>query len=147
MKKMMLSSVMLVLSFVSSAQTFEVEFDQFTGFNTGQLGKYEEVIDPENYLVTRESLGGTNKYVINLTEMTMDRYFDGDLRESKPILTNEKVGVLLFMTIEDEELLTGNKIISTVVLNTDMNNTAYPKFVLYFLSTKTKTYNGFVAQN
>ena len=48
------------------------------------------------------------------------------------------------MTINDEENLTGNNIISNVVVNTDINDDSHPKFILYFLSTHTNTFNGFV---
>ncbi len=147
MKKMIFSSVMSMLSLMTFAQTYEVEFDEYIGFNAGNLRKYEEVTDTSNYNFSENHFGGTNRYVINLTEKKMDRYFDGFFEQSKPILTYEKAGDLIYITIEDSESVSGNNVISNVVINTNKNNKRYPKFVLYFVSTKTNTTNGFVAPN
>ena len=144
MKNLILSLVMLVSSFVSFSQVIEVEFDEYIGFNSGSLGKYDEVIDSTNYVRTFDHSGGTNRYVIDLTKKTMSRYFDGTLSKSTSILSYKKEGSLIHMTINDEENLTGNNIISNVVVNTDINDDSHPKFILYFLSTHTNTFNGFV---
>jgi hypothetical protein len=129
---------------VSFSQVIEIEFVDWTGFNSGSLGKYSEVIDSTNYLAKTKSNGGTNKYVINLTKKIMSRYFDGEFRESAIILSQKKEGDLIYMTIGDNELLTGNYVISTVVINTNEKNNSYPKIIKYFTSTLTNTVNGFV---
>jgi hypothetical protein len=145
MKNLILSLVMLVSSFVTFSQVIEVEFVDWTGFNSGTLGKYSEVIDSTNYLATTKSIGGSNKYVINLTEKTVSRYFDGVFRETAIILSQKKDGNLIYMTINDRELSTGKTVISNVVINTNKNDKSYPKIIQYFTSTVTNTVNGFVA--
>ena len=146
MKNLILSLVMLVSSFVSFSQVIEVEFDEYIGFNSGSLGKYEEVIDSTNYKVSEfHNGGGVNKYIINLTTNTVDHYFNGTLFKSGKILTSKIDGGLLYITLNDKESVSGNVITSNIVVPTDKSNNNNPKFIIYFFSTSTNTFNGFVA--
>ena len=146
MKKMILSLVMSVVSLVSFSQVYEVEFNKYVGFNSGSLGKYEEVIDSTNYRVKEfHNGGGVNKYSINLTTNTVSHYFNGTLFKSAKILTSKIDNGLLHITINDKESVSGNAIISNIVIPLDKSNNNNPKFIIYFLSTSKNTFNGFVA--
>lgn len=145
MKNLILSLVMIFSSLVSFSQIYEVSFSEYVGFNTGDLNKYEDVIDSTNYVRSWDHFGSVNKYIVNLTNKTVERYYDGKLSKSTTIVTSKKVGDLIYLTINDEENFTGNKIVSNLVINTNKNNESYPDFVLYFLSTRTNTINGFVS--
>ena len=145
MKNLILSLVVLFSSLSSFSQVYEVSFSEYVGFNTGDLNKYEDVIDSTKYVRSWDHSGSVNKYVVNLTNKTVELYYDGKLSKSTTIVTSKKVGDLIYLTINDEENFTGNKIVSNLVINTNKNNESYPDFVLYFLSTRTNTINGFVS--
>jgi hypothetical protein len=93
----------------SFSQVYEVSFSEYVGFNTGDLNKYEDVIDSTNYVRSWDHFGSVNKYVVNLTNKTVERYYDGKLSKSTTIVTSKKVGDLIYLTINDEENFTGNE--------------------------------------
>ena len=146
MKNLILSLVVLFSSLVSFSQVYKVEFNEYVGFNSGSLGKYEEVIDSTNYRVKEFHYGGgVNKYIINLTTNEVEHYFNDVLFKSAKILTSKIDNGLLHITINDKESVSGNVIISNIVIPTDKSNNNNPKFIIYFLSTSKNTFNGFVA--
>ena len=61
MKKLILSSAVLVFSFMSFSQVIEVEFDTHIAINCGEHITYEEVIDDNNILGFIPSEGAGNK--------------------------------------------------------------------------------------
>ena len=146
MKNLILSLVLLVSSFVSFSQLYEVGFSEYTKFNSCSHGKYEEVIDSTNYCGRVDKSDSViHKYVIDLTNKTIKYYSDGYLAESSTIITSKKVGDLVYVTFNDELLLTETKVVSTIVINTNKNNKRYPKYVHLFLSPDTNTTNGTIA--
>jgi len=146
MKNLILSLVLLVSSFVSFSQLYEVGFSEYTKFNSCSHGKYEEVIDSANYCGRVDKSDSViHKYVIDLTNKTIKYYSGGHLMESATIITSKKVGDLVYVTFNDELFLTGTKVVSTIVINTNKNNKRYPKYVHLFLSPDTNTTNGTIA--
>ena len=146
MKNLILSLVLLVSSFVSFSQVYEVGFSEYTKFNSCSHGKYEEVIDSANYCGRVDKSDSViHKYVINLTNKTIKYYSGGHLMESATIIASKKVGDLVYVTFNDELFLTGTKVVSTIVINTNKNNKRYPKYVHLFLSPDTNTTNGTIA--
>ena len=147
MKTMIAIPVIFLLAFSSLSQIYEIEFEGYVGFNAGKLVKYEELIDTSNHVVSSEHRGGTNKYIIDLTKKTMERYFDDVLNETGTILSSKKVGDLVYMTITDVETLTGREIESSVVFNTTKTDSSHPLYMMYFISTVTQTTNGVIVWN
>jgi hypothetical protein len=141
MKKFILALSAFISVFIGNAQIIEIQFDQFIAFNSGKVSEYEELLNSKNYVV-KEDHSGLNKYVINLNDKKMYRYFSGFLSDSSTILTVSKKKDLIYLTIEDTETSTGKKITANVVLNTDKDDLKHPQFMHYFLSTVTNTING-----
>jgi hypothetical protein len=146
MKNLILSLVMLTTSFISFSQVYEVGFSRYCNFNSGSHGKYVDVIDSSNYLCRVDKFdNGIHKYVIDLTNNTIKKYFDYQLVESATIITSKKVGDLVYVTVNDKEFLTENKVVLTAVINTNKNNELYPKFVLFGFCTSNNATNGTVS--
>jgi len=146
MKNLILSLVILTTSFISFSQVYEVGFSEYTKFNSCSHGKYEEIIDSTNYCGrVHKSDSVIHKYVIDLTNKTIKYYSGGYLMESATIITSKKVGDLVYVNANDELFLTGTKVVSTIVINTNKNNKRYPKYAHFFLSPDTNTTNGTVA--
>jgi hypothetical protein len=144
MKRVILFLVMLVISLTSFSQLVEVEFKVFIDFNAGATRDYKKLIDTSSYVVYDENFGGLNKYIFDFDNKIAKRYFNGILDESSPIIEFTKKGNLYFLKISDVELLTGKTVISNVVLNTLKTDKLNPKFLMYFISTRTNTTNGSV---
>ena len=144
MKNLILSLVLFVSTLTTFSQTITLEFDNFTNFNTGDKGTYEEVIDSTNYLKVTKSTDSPNKYIIDLDNKTISLYSKSGLVFKTTIIDYTKNNGLLLMTVNDVETLTGRKIISTVVVNTNKNNKKDPYFLSYFVSTVTNTTNGVI---
>lgn len=144
MKNLILSLILFVSTLTSFSQTITLEFDIFTNFNTGDKGTYEEVIDTNNYLKVTKSFDSPNKYVVDLTNKTICLYSKGSLIYKTTIINYTKNGDMLLMTVNDTETLTGRKIVSNVVINTNKNNKKVPYFLSYFVSTVTNTTNGVI---
>ena len=144
MKNLILSLILFVSTLTSFSQTITLEFDSFTNFNTGDKGTYEEVIDTNNYLKVTKSFDSPNKYVVDLTNKTICLYSKGSLIYKTTIINYTKNGDMLLMTVNDTETLTGRKIVSNVVINTNKNNKKVPYFLSYFVSTVTNTTNGVI---
>lgn len=138
---------MLVTSFVSFSQVIEVEFDSYIGFNSGNKGNYEDVIDSNNYLEIYKHFGGTNKYVVDLTNKRLSRYFSGKLSQTTDIVSYKKVGGLVYLTFNSKETLTNNIVEGNIVINTNKSDKTKPYFVMYFVSTYDNTTNGSIVRN
>lgn len=143
MKNLILSLVMFVSSFVSFSQVIEVEFGNHIGFNCGQHNTYEEVIRDENILGSEFKIGGTNKYVVDLTEKTVTLYFNGSFIGEESIIDYKMKNGLLYVTMSDVELSTNKKINTYIVINQTNKDNPYPKFTFYFISTVDGSSNGF----
>ena len=142
MKNLILSSAVLVFSFMSFSQVIEVEFDGHINFNCGEHKTYEEVIDDDNVLGGTFNSGGTNRYVINLDEKKVTLlYNDRFINESSIINYKTKKG-LLYITTTSNELLTGKEVVCYLVINQNIKDVLHPKFTYYFISTVDGTSNG-----
>jgi hypothetical protein len=147
MKKIILTLVSLLVVLTSFSQVVQVEFKAFIDFNAGTTREYKKLIDTSNYLNLEKNIGGLNKYVFDFDNKIAKRYFNGILDESSPIIEFTKKGNLYFLKISDVELLTGKTVISNVVLNTLKTDKINPKFLMYFVSTRTNTTNGSIVFN
>jgi hypothetical protein len=146
MKNLILSLVLLFISFVSFSQVYEVGFSEYTNFNSCSHGKYEEVIDSANYCGRVDKSDSViHKYVIDLTNKTIKYYSGGYLMESATIITSKKVGDLVYVTANDELFLTGTKVVSTIVINTNKNNKRYPKYAHLFFNPDNNSTSGTIA--
>jgi hypothetical protein len=132
---------------ISFSQVIEIEFDEFTLFNTGMLRGYDNVIDSTNYVAVNKNLVGKNKYIFDLDNKTAKRYHFGTLAESVDILTFTKKGSTVVLTMNDKETSTGKTVVSTVHLNTNKNDKTKPYYLMYFISTVTNTTNGTIVYN
>ena len=142
MKKLILSSAVLVFSFISFSQVIEVEFDTHIAINCGEHITYEEVIDDNNILGFIPSEGAGNKYVINLDKKTATLYSNGAFINENPIIDHTSKDGLLYVTTMDTEVLTGKKVKSYIIINQNVKDTYHPKFTYFFISTLEGTSNG-----
>ena len=142
MKKLILSSAVLVFSFISFSQVIEVDFDTHIAINCGEHITYEEVIDDNNILGFIPSEGAGNKYVINLDKKTATLYSNGAFINENPIIDHTSKDGLLYVTTMDTEVLTGKKVKSYIIINQNVKDTYHPKFTFFFISTLDGTSNG-----
>ena len=142
MKNLILSSAVLVFSFMSFSQVIEVEFDTHMAINCGQHITYEEVIDSKNIKMFQLSKGAGNRYVIDLDKKTATLYSNGVFINENLIIDNTTKDGLLYVTTMDTELLTGKKVKSYIIINQNVKDTYHPKFTFFFISTLDGTSNG-----
>ena len=134
----------LILHLNSFGQIFEVEFGKHLGFNTSKHWGYEEIIKKENMLNQEFNSGGTNKYVFDVEKKEISLYHNGNFIAKEDLLTFKKKKGLIYITMSDEELLSGKEVISTIVINTDKTDTLHPRFTLYYLSPSNDLTNGYL---
>jgi hypothetical protein len=144
MKAIISLTTFLILQLNSFGQIFEVEFGEHLGFNTSKHWGYEEIIKKENMLNQEFSSGGTNKYVFDVEKKEISLYHNGNFIAKEDLLTFKKKKGLIYITMSDEELLSGEEVISTIVINTDKNDTLHPRLTLYYLSPSNDLTNGYM---
>ena len=134
----------LLIDFISISQTYEVEFGNHYGFNSGTYSSYEEIIKEKN-MVSREFLtSGTNKYIIDLDSNVINLFYNGIFVGKEKILAASTKKDLLFLTISDVEALTNKVIESYMVINKNEQDKIHPRLTFYFISTVDGTSNGYI---
>jgi len=141
MKKTLFNFLLLFSPFFCFSQIVEVEFNEFLSFNSGTKTEYKDIINIDNIISKEFSNSGVHKYVFDFTNMVVLYYHNNKLICSDKIINYKKNGDLLNISINDIESLTGKKIVSSIVVNNNKNN-SLPKFTLFFTSTIDGTTNG-----
>ena len=144
MKAIISLATFLFLELNSFGQIFEIEFNKHLGFNTSKHWGYEEIIKKENMLNQEFNSGGTNKYVFDVEKKEISLYHNGNFIAKEDLLTFKKKKGLIYITMSDEELLSGEEVISTIVINTDKNDTLHPRLTIYYLSPSNDLTNGYM---
>ena len=144
MKAIISLTTFLILHLNSFGQIFEVEFGKHLGFNTSKHWWYEEIIKKENMLNQEFNSGGTNKYVFDVEKKEISLYHNGSFIAKEDLLTFKKKKGLIYITMSDEVLLSGEEVISTIVINTDKTDTLHPRLTIYFLSPSNDLTNGYM---
>jgi hypothetical protein len=135
MKKVVLLFSFLFVYLTSISQIIEVEFNNHISFNSGTKHLYDDIIKESNMIFKEFKPSKNNKYVFDLTNKEVKLFYNNTFIEKERITDVKEKGSLIFISINDE-LLTGEKITSNVVLNLDKKNKLYPEFTFYFI------YNG-----
>jgi hypothetical protein len=144
MKAIISLTTFLILHLNSFGQIFEVEFYKHLGFNTSKHWGYEEIINTENMLTKEFSSGDTNKYVFDIEKKEISLYHNGTFIAKEDLLTYKKEKGLIYITMSDEELSSGEEVISTIVINTDKTDTLHPRLTIYCLSPSNDLTNGYM---
>lgn len=145
MKNLIVSFILLSISFVGFSQVIEVTFNGGISFNSGLVHSYEEMIKEENMVARIPKNGFTNKYVIDLDKKLITLYYNG-LLVGRDTITNHKINKdLFYVDFNDVESLTGKTVTSHIVINQNKNNKKLPYFTFYFISTVDNTSNGHIS--
>lgn len=132
MKNIVLLFSFLFSTLTSISQTIEVEFNGHIAFNSGSKHSYEELINESNMVFKEFRSANTNKYVFDLANKEVKLFYGNVFIEKEKITEVKERDGLIFISINDE-LLTGEKIITHIVINKDKNNKRYPEFTFYFI--------------
>lgn len=145
MKNFVFSLIMLFVSFVGFGQVIEVEFSSHIAFNSGSHLSYDDMIKDENMVIKEFKYGGTNKYVIDLDNKQIKLFYNNILVETETIIDYKIKNGLVFISLNDVELLTNKNVVSYIVVNQNEKDKIHPKFTFYFISTVDNTSNGYLS--
>ena len=127
------------------AQILDVKFDVSFGFNAGKIRSYDSIIDVRNHLGSDFRSGGVNNFIFNLEEKTVYFFFKGQYIDSCTILNSYYKNGMYYISMLDQERSTKKRVVSKVIINPNFNNTKYPYFTSYFISSVDGSTNGFIA--
>ena len=146
MKKLIVFIAVTFIGFVGFGQVLEITFKDHIYFNSGSVHTYEEMIKDENMVVKKLKFAATNKYIIDFDNKLITMYYNGLLIGSETITNHYTEKDLLHIEFDDIEHSTGKRSPSFVVINQNKDNSKFPYFTYYFISTVTNTSNGCISQ-